>query len=81
MKKRVMFRLALGCLACCLPLLAPILGVGGVGGVVSVGGWLGGLDWTTIACVGLIAAVAAGMLVFAVRRRRRADGPSCDVRE
>ncbi len=77
MKKRVILGFGLACLACCIPLLMPVLGVGGL---ASAGGWLAGLDWAEVACLGLIAALAVGL--FALRRRRqKTDGPYCDVRD
>lgn len=79
MKKRVMAGLGLACLACCMPLIVPMLGAAGM---VSASGWLGGLTWSEIACIGLVAAMAAGALVFVLRRRRRkVDGPYCDGKE
>jgi membrane protein implicated in regulation of membrane protease activity len=79
MKKRVIFGFGLACLACCIPLLLPVLGAGAVAGAA---GWLAGLDWAELACLGLAAAVAAAILVLVMRRgRRKADGPYCDLRE
>lgn len=78
MKKRVIFGVGLACLACCAPLLAPMLAAGGVFGA---GGWLGGLDWAEIACLVLVAALAAGAVVIVIRRHRRAEAPYCEVKE
>lgn len=78
MKKRVILGFGLACLACCVPLLLPVLGAGGVAGAA---GWLAGLDWAEIACLGLVAVAAAGLLALLMRRRRKAEGPFCDVKE
>jgi hypothetical protein len=75
--KRVWWALGLACLACCLPLIIPFLGVAGLAGL---GGWATGLSWAEIACVALIAGAVAGAAIF-MRRRRKANGPACDVRE
>lgn len=77
MRKRVILGFGLACVACCAPLLLPLLGIGGV---ASLGGWLSGLGWAEVICLGLIA--GAGLVALALRRRRqKADGPYCDVRE
>lgn len=78
MKKRVVLGFGLACLACCIPLLLPLVGAGGIAGG---GGWLAGLGWSEIVCVGLIAAAVVAGLVLVIRRRRKAQAPYCDVRE
>lgn len=75
--KRVCLALSLACLACCLPLIIPFLGVAGFAGL---GGWATGLNWVEIACVALIAGAIAGAAIFMLRRRK-ANGPACDVGE
>lgn len=75
--KRIWLVLGVACLACCLPLIIPFLGIAGFAGL---GGWVSGLNWAEIACLALIAAAVATAILFA-RRRRKADGPACDVRE
>jgi hypothetical protein len=60
-----------------LPLIIPFLGVAGVAGL---GGWAGGLNWTEIACVAVLAGAVLAAVIFWLRRRR-ADGAQCEVRE
>lgn len=75
--KRVWLALGLACLACCLPLIIPFLGVAGF---ATVGGWAAGLNWAEIACLSVIAgAIVTAAILFS--RRRRATDPACDVRE
>jgi hypothetical protein len=78
MRKRVILGFGFACLACCVPLLLPMLGAGGIAGA---GGWLVRLGWSEVVCVGLIAAVTAAVLVLVTRRRRKAEAPYCDVKE
>lgn len=75
--KRVWLALGLACLACCLPLIIPLLGAAGFAGL---GAWARGLNWAEIACLTLIAgaATAAALFIFS---RRRASGPACNVRD
>jgi hypothetical protein len=75
--KRVWLALGFACLACCLPLILPFLGVAGFAGL---GGWAAGLNWAEIACVALVAGAIAGAAIF-ILRRRKTNGPACDVRE
>lgn len=75
--KRVWLAFGLACVACCLPLIIPFLAAAGLTGA---GAYVAGLNWAEIACLAVIggAFVAIAILVL---RRRRADGPSCEVRE
>lgn len=75
--KRVWLALGLACLACCLPLIVPFFGVAAFAGF---GGWATGLNWAEIACLALIAGAIATAAIFMLRRRK-ANGPACDVRE
>lgn len=74
--KRIWIALGLACLACCLPFVLPLLAGAGLG----VGAWSLGLDWAEIACLALIAAAAA-LAALVVMRRRKTDGPACDVKD
>ncbi len=69
--------LGLACLLCCLPLIAPVFAAAGLTGL---GGWLGGLDMTEIACIALIIGALAGASIFHLRRRRLRQ-PYCDVKD
>lgn len=75
--KRMWFALGLACLLCCLPLLIPFVGVAGLAGI-SV--WATGLPWPEVACLAAFAGMLVVGIIFAVRRRRRVSGPTCDVR-
>lgn len=75
--KRVWFALGLACLACCLPLIVPLLGGAGF---VGFGAWAGGVNWTEVACLALIAGIVVTVGFF-ILRKNRADGPACDVRD
>lgn len=75
--KRIWLALGLACLACCLPLILPFVGVAGLTGL---GAWAGGLGWSEIACLAGIAGAIAVAVLFAVRRRGT-SGPACDMRE
>jgi hypothetical protein len=75
--KRMWLALGLACLACCLPLIIPFLGVAGLAGL---GAWTGGLNWAEIACSAAIAGAVVVAVLFVVRRRR-ASGPACDIRK
>lgn len=75
--KRVWLALGLACLACCLPLLVPFLGVAGFAGL---SGWAAGLNWAEIACLALIGGAMTGATLFFLRRRK-AEAPACDMRD
>jgi len=75
--KRVWLALGLACLACCLPLIVPFLGVAGFAGL---GGWATGLNWAEVACLALIAGAIATAAVFFLRRRK-ANRPTSNARE
>lgn len=79
MNRKIAVGLGIACLACCAPLLVPLLGVAGLGGL---GGWLAGMNWLEALCAATVIAAAAGLTVLAVRRyRARASGPHCAVKE
>jgi len=70
--KRVWIALGLACVACCLPLIIPFLGIAGVAGL---GGWATGMNWAEIACQALIAgAIGAVAVIFLKRREARRPG-------
>lgn len=75
--KRIWLAFGLACLVCCLPLILPFIGVAGLTGLSA---WAGGLPWPEIACLALFAGLLVAGIIFVVRRRRRASGPACDVR-
>lgn len=75
--KRIWLGLGLACLACCLPLVLPFLGIAGLAGL---GAWAGGLNWAEIACLAVIVG-AIGVAVLYIARQRRTNGPACDGRE
>jgi uncharacterized membrane protein YccC len=59
--------------------LAVGLGAAGLGGL---GGLLAGMDWLEVLCAAALAAALAGVVFFLVRRRRaKASGPYCEVKE
>lgn len=74
--KRIWLALGLACLACCLPLIVPMLAGAGIG----LGAWSVGLGWTEIACLALIAAAVA-IATLVIVRRRGTDGPTCDMKD
>jgi hypothetical protein len=79
MNRKLMVGLGIACVACCAPLIVPLLGAAGLGGL---SGRLAGLDWLEVLCAAVVAAALAGVVIFVVRRRRaKASGPFCDVKE
>lgn len=79
MNRKLAVGLGLACLACCAPLLIPLLGAAGLGGL---GGLLAGMDWLEVLCAATLAAALAGVVFFLVRRRRaKASDPYCEVKE
>ncbi len=79
MNRKLAVGLGIACLACCAPLLVPLLGAAGLGGL---GGRLAGLDWLEVLCAATLTAALVGVVIFLVRRRRaKASGPYCDVKE
>ncbi|MBL8550966.1 MAG: hypothetical protein JNJ73_13350 [Hyphomonadaceae bacterium] len=79
MNRKLAVGLGLACVACCAPLIVPLLGAASLSGL---GGRLAGLDWLEVLCAAVLAAALAGIIVLVVRQRRaRANGPYCDVKE
>lgn len=76
--KRFWLIAGLGCVACCLPLIVPLMGAAGLAGF---GGWASGLSLPEVACLAGIVAVTVVGITFLLRRKRTATGPSCDVRD
>lgn len=92
-KWKIAAALGVACAACCAPLLLPLLA--GAGSAVLVGATASGVlgaSWGEIACTAILAALAVGIAVLAIRavaRRKHvtecacssatADSASCTV--
>lgn len=86
MKRTWLLWLGLGaaCVACCAPLIAPLLAVGGMFGLGAGAGFsLFGLSVAEALCAALIVTAAVGVaIVFIARNRTKrgdADGAHCQI--
>lgn len=79
MSWRAWLLIGAGCAACCAPLLIPLLGAAGLGGIgAALTAWAGGLGVREVICIGVIAALIVGATIWLLRRRRQ-TAPSCEV--
>lgn len=92
-KWKIALGLGAACAACCAPLLLPLIaGAGGAGLAGATASGFLGASWGEIVCIAILAALAVGTVVLALRagaRRKRAaectcgsasaDGASCSV--
>lgn len=92
-KWKIVAGMGVACAACCAPLVLPLIaGAGGAGLAGATASGFLGASWGEIACIAILAALAVGTVVLALRagaRRKRAvecacgsasaDGASCTV--
>lgn len=82
-KWKIAAGLGVACAACCAPLLLPLIaGAGGAGLAGAAASGFLDASWGEIACIAILAALAFGTVVLALRagaRRKRAAECACNT--
>lgn len=80
-KWKIAAGLGVACAACCAPLLLPLIaGAGGAGLAGATASGFLGASWGEVACIAILAALAFGTVVLALRagaRQKRAAECAC----